>query len=101
MVYLTKIPDHAVLFDAVEIAKVKGHAGIASYVNGVLRNVQRNGLRDWKTISNAKKRISVGTSMPKWLVAYFIERIDRYRGNRKDGVLLIGGSVCLTQVAVK
>ena len=75
MVYLTKIPDHAVLFDAVEIAKVKGHAGIASYVNGVLRNVQRNGLRDWKTISNAKKRISVGASMPKWLVAYFIERI--------------------------
>jgi len=75
MVHLTKVPDHAVLFDAVEIAKAKGHAGVASYVNGVLRNVQRNGLRDWKTISNAKKRISVGASMPKWLVAYFIEKI--------------------------
>jgi len=75
MVHLTKVPDHAVLFDAVEIAKAKGHAGIASYVNGVLRNVQRNGLRDWKTISNAKKRISVGASMPKWLVAYFSESI--------------------------
>ncbi|TNV69265.1 16S rRNA (cytosine(967)-C(5))-methyltransferase RsmB [Trichococcus shcherbakoviae] len=75
MVYLTKVPDHAVLFDAVEIAKAKGHAGVASYVNGVLRNVQRNGLRDWKTISNAKKRISVGASMPKWLVAYFIGKI--------------------------
>lgn len=75
MVYLTKVPDHAVLFDAVEIAKAKGHAGVASYVNGVLRNVQRNGLRDWQTISNVKKRISVGASLPKWLVAYFIEKI--------------------------
>lgn len=75
MVYLTKVPDHAVLFDAVEIAKAKGHAGVASYVNGVLRNVQRNGLRDWREISNAKKRISVGASLPKWLVAYFIEKI--------------------------
>jgi len=75
LVHLTKVPDHAVLFEAAEIAKAKGHAGVASYVNGVLRNVQRNGLRDWKTISNAKKRISIGASMPKWLVAYFIEQI--------------------------
>lgn len=75
MAYLSKIPDHAILFDAVEIAKVKGHAGISKYVNGVLRNVQRNGLRDWQDIANAKKRISVGASMPKWMVTYFIEKI--------------------------
>lgn len=75
MAYLSKIPDHAILFDAVEIAKAKGHAGISKYVNGVLRNVQRSGLRDWKEIANAKKRISVGASMPKWMVTYFIEKI--------------------------
>ena len=44
MVYLDRIPDRAVLYEAVEIAKKRGHPGIASFVNGVLRNVQRKGL---------------------------------------------------------
>ena len=40
MVYLDKVPDHAILFEAVEIAKKRGHKGITSMVNGVLRNIQ-------------------------------------------------------------
>ena len=28
MVYLDKIPDHAIIFEAVEIAKKRGHKGI-------------------------------------------------------------------------
>src|SRR5699024_6065343 len=38
---LDKVPDYAVLNEAVEIAKQRGHKGIASFVNGVLRNIQR------------------------------------------------------------
>lgn len=44
MVFLDRVPDHAVIYESVEIAKKKGHKGIASFVNGVLRNIQRKGL---------------------------------------------------------
>src|SRR5438132_1608461 len=44
MVYLDKIPDRAAIYEAVEIAKKRGHKGIASLVNGVLRSIQREGL---------------------------------------------------------
>ncbi len=72
MVYLDKVPDHAVLFEAVEIAKIKGHVGISKLVNGILRNVQRNGLKDWQQIENPTQRISIGASVPEWLVKKFV-----------------------------
>ncbi|WP_243289920.1 16S rRNA (cytosine(967)-C(5))-methyltransferase RsmB [Bacillus sp. FJAT-47783] len=68
MVYLDRIPDRAVLFEAVEIAKARGHRGIASMVNGTLRNIQRNGLPEIEEIKDPIERISVKTSTPKWLV---------------------------------
>lgn len=71
MQYLDKVPDHAVLFDAVEIAKQKGHAGVAKLVNGILRNVQRKGLQEWQEITDPIKRISIGASVPEWLVSKF------------------------------
>ena len=48
MVYLDKIPDRAAIFEAVEIAKKRGHKGIASLVNGVLRSLQREGLPSFR-----------------------------------------------------
>ena len=68
MVYLDKIPDHAIIFEAVEIAKKRGHKGISNMVNGVLRNIQRNGVPSLDSISDEIERISIGTSHPKWLV---------------------------------
>lgn len=41
--YLERVPDHAVVHEAVEIAKRRGHKGIAALVNGVLRRVVREG----------------------------------------------------------
>ncbi|MDE1548016.1 16S rRNA (cytosine(967)-C(5))-methyltransferase RsmB [Jeotgalibaca caeni] len=74
MVYLDKIPDHAILYDAVEIAKDKGHAGIVKLVNGILRNVQRKDLKDPATIEKPNERLSVQASVPVWLVDYFTEQ---------------------------
>ena len=37
MAYLDRVPDHAAIFEAVQIAKKRGHQGIAKFVNGVLR----------------------------------------------------------------
>ncbi|WP_113929848.1 16S rRNA (cytosine(967)-C(5))-methyltransferase RsmB [Bacillus sp. P14.5] len=68
MIYLDKIPDRAILFEAVEIGKKRGHKGIASMVNGVLRSVQRKGVPSTDTIQDPVERISIETSHPKWLV---------------------------------
>ncbi|MFS0782356.1 16S rRNA (cytosine(967)-C(5))-methyltransferase RsmB [Bacillus sp. 1P06AnD] len=68
MIYLDKVPDHAIIFEAVEISKKRGHKGIASMVNGVLRSVQRNGIRSLDEITDPIKRISIETSHPEWIV---------------------------------
>ncbi|MGG3842423.1 16S rRNA (cytosine(967)-C(5))-methyltransferase RsmB [Anoxybacillus kestanbolensis] len=74
MVYLDRIPDRAVLFEAVEIAKRRGHRGIASLVNGVLRSIQRQGLRSFDEIQDDLERLAIATSHPLWLVRRWVEQ---------------------------
>jgi 16S rRNA (cytosine967-C5)-methyltransferase len=74
MVYLTKVPDHAIIHEAVEIAKKKGHRGIQGFVNGVLRNIQRKGVPPISEISDPVERLSIETSHPKWLINNWIEQ---------------------------
>lgn len=74
MEYLDRVPDHAIVHEAVEIAKQRGHKGIASLVNGVLRNIQRKGVPDTSKISNKVKRLSIETSHPEWLVERWISQ---------------------------
>src|SRR5690625_299524 len=68
MKYLDRIPSHAIIYDAVEIAKKKGHRGISSFVNGVLRNIQRKGFRDVTEIPSKQRQIATQTSHPEWLL---------------------------------
>jgi 16S rRNA (cytosine967-C5)-methyltransferase len=68
MVYLDRIPEHAVIYEAVEIAKKRGHKGISSMVNGVLRNVQRQGVPSLDAIKDPIEKLAVETSHPLWLV---------------------------------
>ncbi|WP_042223815.1 16S rRNA (cytosine(967)-C(5))-methyltransferase RsmB [Oceanobacillus manasiensis] len=72
MVYLDKIPDHAIIHEAVEIAKSRGHKGIASLVNGVLRTIQRKGVPSTSLIEDSVKRLSIETSHPEWLVGRWV-----------------------------
>lgn len=72
MVYLTRVPDYAIIHEAVDIAKQRGHKGISSFVNGVLRNVQRKGVPDTAKIDNDAERIAIETSHPLWLVERWI-----------------------------
>lgn len=74
MVYLDKVPDRAAIFEAVEIAKKRGHKGIAGMVNGVLRSIQRGGLPSLLDIEDPILRLSVETSHPEWLVARWVEQ---------------------------
>lgn len=74
--YLQRIPDHAIVSEAVQIAKKRGHQGISGMVNGVLRNTVRSkeqlvlppGLDD-------VKRISLEHSHPEWLVKRWIKQL--------------------------
>ncbi|MFD2925473.1 16S rRNA (cytosine(967)-C(5))-methyltransferase RsmB [Halobacillus naozhouensis] len=74
MLYLERVPDHAVIHEAVEISKTRGHKGIASFMNGVLRNVQRKGVQDPSTIDNKVERLAIETSHPTWLVSRWVEQ---------------------------
>ncbi|GAB4072426.1 16S rRNA (cytosine(967)-C(5))-methyltransferase RsmB [Barrientosiimonas marina] len=73
MQFLDKVPDHAVIHEAVEIAKRRGHKGIVSFVNGVLRSVQRQGVPDIDAIQDAAERLAVETSHPIWLVRNWLD----------------------------
>ncbi|WP_452445287.1 16S rRNA (cytosine(967)-C(5))-methyltransferase RsmB [Paenibacillus psychroresistens] len=75
VVYLERIPDHAIVNEAVNIAKIKGHQGISGMVNGVLRNVirQKDQLKLPTDLPPAG-RISLQYSHPKWMVARWIKQ---------------------------
>lgn len=76
LMYLDRIPSHAAVNEAVTLAKKRGHAGIASMVNGVLRNIDRNRERlkpsDIQASSPAAA-IALRHSYPEWLVIRWIE----------------------------
>ncbi|MDN7241294.1 16S rRNA (cytosine(967)-C(5))-methyltransferase RsmB [Planococcus sp. N028] len=74
IVYLDRIPAHAVVHEAVEIAKRRGHGGVASVVNGVLRSIQRNGVRSFNTISDPIEKVSIETSHPAWMIKRWSEQ---------------------------
>ncbi len=71
--YLQRIPDHAAVNEAVDIAKRKGHQGISGMVNGVLRNVirQKADLVVPDSLEPAV-RIAIRHSHPEWLVRRWI-----------------------------
>lgn len=75
MVFLDRVPVHAILFEAVEIAKKRGHAGTSKFVNGVLRNADRKGFPSFDEITDPVERLSVRYSLPKWMVEKFVQEL--------------------------
>jgi 16S rRNA (cytosine967-C5)-methyltransferase len=67
--WLTRVPAHAAVDEAVRIAKKRGHAGIAGLVNGVLRGLIRDGVETLLPDKlSATERLSLIHSHPLWLV---------------------------------
>lgn len=73
--YLDRVPAHAVVDEAVKIAKARGNVGIGKFVNGVLRTLQRQGVPKISEIKDDRQRLSVELSMPEWLIDQLSETI--------------------------
>lgn len=75
MQYMDRVPTRAVIFESVQIAKKRGHAGIGKLVNAVLRNIQRKGFLNPEEIGDTDQRFSVLYSMPLAIVSLLIQQL--------------------------
>ncbi|MEA4830125.1 MAG: transcription antitermination factor NusB, partial [Enterococcus thailandicus] len=98
--FLDKVPDHAILNEAVEIAKIKGNPGTGKFVNGVLRSYQRQGKPDVETIKDPVERLAVKISLPVWLTQRFIDQIG-FEETEKLGYSLYESSHASGRVDVR
>jgi 16S rRNA (cytosine967-C5)-methyltransferase len=67
--FLDRIPSHAIVHEAVNIAKKNGHSGISGLVNAVLRKVAaRTGFPDIPSGLSLVEQIAFRYSHPSWLI---------------------------------
>ncbi|ARK31051.1 16S rRNA (cytosine(967)-C(5))-methyltransferase RsmB [Halalkalibacter krulwichiae] len=74
LVYLDRIPERAIVHEAVTIAKKRGHKGISGMVNGVLRSLIRQGVPTIDKGQSSIEQIAIETSFPIWLVQRWVEQ---------------------------
>ncbi|OFK56082.1 16S rRNA (cytosine(967)-C(5))-methyltransferase [Globicatella sp. HMSC072A10] len=93
LLFLDKIPDHAVLNEAVEIAKTNGHGGLGKFVNAILRQFKRQPLRVLPDKTTALyDYLSIQYSMPLWLV----EQLSHWLGDQSEQLELLLKSLLKT-----
>lgn len=78
LLYLDKIPSHAVVHEAVELAK--NGKGADKLVNAVLRKLATEELPDIAAIKRVNKRLSIQYAAPVWLVKLLLEEYGAERG---------------------
>lgn len=76
--YLEKIPPHAVVHEAVELAKQR-KKGSEKYVNALLRKMLREELPSIDQIKRINKRLSIRYSLPVWLVKKLMDEYGEQR----------------------
>lgn len=86
MLYMDSVPNEAACNECVKLAKKKGFHNLAGFVNGVLRNVERNikELQYPKEQENPAGYLSITYSMPLWIV----ERMLTWYGMEKTRIML-------------
>jgi 16S rRNA (cytosine967-C5)-methyltransferase len=104
LLFLDKIPDHAAVHEAVELAKAYGGDNVAGFVNAVLRNFLREKTRtavpklgnDWQATLAAEH------SHPQWLVRRWLGYFGReeaealMRANNEIAPLVLRVNSCRT-----
>lgn len=83
--YLSKVPDFAVVNEAVELSKKHSSGKVAKFVNGVLRNYLRN--KDEEYVKgNIEDILAFKYSFPRWMVKFFMNDF----GKEKCEIILKG-----------
>lgn len=100
MLYLDRVPDHAIINEAVEIAKAKGNPGTGKFVNGVLRSIQRKGVPSVALIKDPIERLATEINMPVFLTEKFVAEIGEAE-TRKLGLSLLEPSRVSARVDVR
>lgn len=73
LLFMDRIPSRAAVNESVELAKIHGHKGTVGFVNGILRNIDRNKNKFLEIREKDKSNyISIKFSHPKWLVDRWI-----------------------------
>lgn len=76
--YMDSVPNSAACNEAVKLATKKGFSSLKGFVNGVLRNIERN----LETITypeetNVIEYLHVKYSMPEWILEQWLSKYDR------------------------
>ncbi|MFD3156507.1 16S rRNA (cytosine(967)-C(5))-methyltransferase RsmB [Haloimpatiens sp. FM7330] len=72
--YLDKVPDFAVVNEAVELSKKYSSIKTSKFVNGVLRNYLRNKNKKYCNCEDILQKLCFTYSFPKWMVQLFIKQ---------------------------
>lgn len=74
LIFMDRIPDSAAVNESVNLAKKHGHKGTIGFVNGVLRNINRNKDEFMKIdVKSKSEYISIKYSHPKWMVDRWVK----------------------------
>jgi 16S rRNA (cytosine967-C5)-methyltransferase len=84
---MDRIPDHALVYDAVELAKRELGKGIDRYLNGILRRMTR--IRPWKEEAEFLKNAPgwIQSSLPQWLWERWVVRYGESKAREFAGSL--------------
>lgn len=74
IIFLDKIPKSAAVNESVELAKHYGNKGSVGFVNAILRKIDKKDYEEFFNIKDTKKRISLTTSMPEWIVEELLKQ---------------------------
>lgn len=72
ILFLDKVPDHAAVSEAVELAKANKRGAAAGLVNAVLRKLSQNKRQLPALPRDETERLSIETSHPRWLAERMI-----------------------------
>lgn len=76
--YMDNVPNSAVCNEAVKLAVKKGFVNLKGFVNGVLRNIERNlNNVSYPKETDVENYLSVKYSMPVWILRQWLESYDR------------------------
>lgn len=76
--YMDSVPNSAACNEAVKLATKKGFSNLKGFVNGVLRNIERNLEHiEYPDAENITEYLHIKYSMPEWILEQWLARYDR------------------------